>query len=502
MAALTAQRHPHWQSCANATIRAGARWGGERKREMPHWQTRPDLDRQSFAGRAKLYFAGAFSARSGRLAAEMQSLRHAWSLHSTLLRNAAALATGAWASSVFGFVYWWVAARYLSLETVGLTAAAISIMSLIALIAELGLGPLLIAESLSEGKEQIGLISAALITAPIAALLLGTVLIYAAKAISADVGGITNFGYLLFLLGCSVTCFSTVLACACTGLLRSSLVMGEKFAFSLIKLTFLVLVVTQYGSAATETMVFATWVAGQTASALAFALYLGTTRSSLIYPRFSALRKHITTSLSHHVLNLVIQAPAVIMPFLVAVILSPAVTAAFNVSWMIFRVSTLLPTALSTMIFAVARSDPGYCASRVRLTLLLSAGCTIGVFLLLFPFSNVVLALFKPEYAVIASGTLKLLCISYFAVALNSVYLALNRIGGHMLFASLVFGIGGFAELFFASAGGLFGGLLGMSVGWVAATLLQSLFMAPAVLSAAAIKRGNGTIFAARGKNA
>jgi len=469
---------------------------------MPHWQTRPDLDRQRLAGRAKLYVAGAFGARLDRLAAGIRSARHAWSLHATLLRNAAALATGAWASSVFGFVYWWVAARYLSLETVGLTAAAISIMSLIALIAELGLGPLLVAESLSEGKEQIGLISAALITAPATALLLGVLFIYVSKAIPVNLGGITGSGYLLFLLGCSVTCFSTVLACACTGLLRSSLVMGEKFAFSLIKLTLLALVVAQSGSAATETMVFATWVGGQTASALAFALYLATTRSGLLHPRFNALRKLIPTSLSHYVLNLVILAPAMAMPFLVAVILSPAVTAAFNVSWMIFRVSTLLPTALSTMIFAVARSDPGYCASRVRLALLLSAGCTIGVFLFLFPFSNVVLMIFKPEYAEIASSSLQILCISYFAVALNSVYLALNRIGGRMLFASLVFGIGGFAELFFASAGAFLGGLLGMSVGWVAATLLQSLFMAPAVLSAAAIKPENSTIFVARGKNA
>jgi O-antigen/teichoic acid export membrane protein len=431
-----------------------------------------------------------------RYATGIRSLRVAARLHATLLQNAGALAIGAGASSVFGFAYWWVAARYLSLETVGLAAAAVSSMSLLALIADLGLGTVLIGETLSHKEKGLGLISASLITSFVAAMLLGILFIIAARVTSLDLGNITRpgAGAFLFALGCGVSGFSSVLGAAFTGLLRGSLQMYERIAFSIIKLTLLVLLAAKYASDMKEETVIATWVGGQAASASAFAFYLAASQRGLSYPRFATLRKLVPTSLSHHLLNLTINAPAVAMPFLVTVMLSPTVNAAFNAAWMFLNVMFVVPTALSTIVFAIGRADSERNGSRIRLSLFLSAIFSVAVALFCLNFSNWLLALFRPEYADIASVSLTILSLSYFGVALKSLNLAVKRINKQMLFASWIFAIGGFAELLFASAGGLLGGLAGLSIGWVAATALQAVFMAPAVLSAAAIDWKNSFI--------
>ncbi|MGO6900471.1 oligosaccharide flippase family protein, partial [Rhizobium ruizarguesonis] len=63
-----------------------------------------------------------------------------------LLLNAGMLGLGTLMTAILGFVYWWLAARSFSAEAVGLAAAAISLMNLLANLGEVGLGPFLMGE--------------------------------------------------------------------------------------------------------------------------------------------------------------------------------------------------------------------------------------------------------------------------------------------------------------------------------------------------------------------
>src|SRR5579859_5331352 len=76
----------------------------------------------------------------------MARLREMWRGNSDLLRNAGSLAATTGLTSVFGFVYWIIAAREFSAQAVGYGSAAISAMTLLGTIGMFGLGTMLIGE--------------------------------------------------------------------------------------------------------------------------------------------------------------------------------------------------------------------------------------------------------------------------------------------------------------------------------------------------------------------
>ena len=83
--------------------------------------------------------------------------------HRAMLSNAGALASGTVIAAALGFLFWWVAARWLPPTSVGLAAAAISFANLVAHVGEVGLGPMLLGR-LHGAKDDTGrLIATALV---------------------------------------------------------------------------------------------------------------------------------------------------------------------------------------------------------------------------------------------------------------------------------------------------------------------------------------------------
>src|SRR5437879_4167045 len=80
-----------------------------------------------------------------------------------MLVNAVSLIGTTAVTTSLGFAYWWLAARRFPPETVGISSAAISAMTLLGLFCMLGLGTLLIGELPRQPDSQAPLISAALI---------------------------------------------------------------------------------------------------------------------------------------------------------------------------------------------------------------------------------------------------------------------------------------------------------------------------------------------------
>ena len=83
-----------------------------------------------------------------------------WQDNRVILANSGSLVGTTVATSVLGFMFWWVAARYFSPEAVGLASAAVSAMSLLAGIAVFGLGTLLLTE-LPRQPDVVGPLSSA-----------------------------------------------------------------------------------------------------------------------------------------------------------------------------------------------------------------------------------------------------------------------------------------------------------------------------------------------------
>jgi O-antigen/teichoic acid export membrane protein len=405
-----------------------------------------------------------------------------------ILVNAGSLIGTTAITSGLGFAYWWLAARRFSPEAVGFASAIISTMSLLGSFAILGMGTLLIGELPNQRGKEFSLISTALILvggvggcAGIIYALTMSNLSPAFQLLGASVGNI-----ILFALGVSLTAITLVLDQALIGLLRGELQLWRNGIFAVVKLSAL-FAISLWLSQITGLTIYATWVIGISCSLVAlvgFALVKGGKPGRVYRPQWGWLRKLGPEALKHHILNLTLDAPSLLLPMVVTLLLSATVNAWFYVSWSLSGVANTTSAALATTLYAVGAAQPGALARKMRLTLSLAlVACLLANCVLLFAPMQV-LALFGHSYSEQASLSLRILSLESFPFIIKNHYIALSRIRSQLTRTILITTVTGLLELGGATIGAHLGGLNGLSLGWLAAMSIEAVFMSPAVYSA------------------
>jgi len=405
--------------------------------------------------------------------------------HGALLSNAGLLALGTGIASFLGFFYWWLAARTLPAAVVGTAAAAISLMNFVGHLGEVGLGALLIGE-LHRFRERPGaLISAALAVSTACSALLG--LCY--MAISAMLPGSLDLeaggGGAAFVLGCALTGLTLVLDQAMVGLLRSWLQVWRNVSFAIIKLALIAAVPLWLAiGGPIEGTILATWVAGQVASVALLVLAERRRLDAILdRPDPGILRPLLPGVVGHHGLNLANLAPGLLLPFIVAVLLSPAVNAAFYVAWTLTNTAFLVPASLATVVYSVGAKNPSGLRATLRMSLGISALVGLGVAVVFNAVPGFILGFFSPDYARVGASSLGVLGLSILPITIKYHYASIQRLRRRMLGASALVGVGSVLELGGAIVGGSNGSLDGLTLGWLSGACVEALLMAPAVVA-------------------
>src|SRR6266567_2152876 len=387
-------------------------------------------------------------------------------INSIILFNAGSLVGTTAVTSVLGFVFWWLAARAFPPEAVGLASAAISAMTLLGSVAIVGLGTLLLGElPLQRGREG-SLISAALILVAGIGGLLGFAFVVVAPYVSS---GFQPLGASIgssapFALGVSLTAITLVLDDALIGLFRGGLQLWRNSCFAVVKLAVL-LAVSLWLSRAFGMTIYATWAIGNICSLVALAGYVLAKKGWVgrnYLPQWGLLRKLGLSALRHHLLNVTLQAPALVLPVLVTVLLSPTVT-----------------------LYAAASAQPGRLAHKIRLTLSLAFAASVLANVVLLLGTSQVLDLFGHRYAEQAAWSLRILSLESFPFIIKNHYIAVSRISGRVAHATQIMIITSLLELGGATLGALVGGLTGLSLGWFCAMCIEALCMSRTVFKAA-----------------
>jgi glucosyl-dolichyl phosphate glucuronosyltransferase len=419
--------------------------------------------------------------------AKLDTIHNRFGMHAELLTNAGAIAIGTLTASTLAFFFWWVAARNFTPEAVGLAAAAISTMTLIGMIGELGLGKLLMGESLLNRRDAPGLIAASLSTALLLSLALGTAFVLIAPKV------ITNFQAdystfdegAIFVFGCAIMSFAMVLDQVLIGWLRSIQQMCRNMLFSVLKLVMLVAVVVAgvAGAMSHEVVILAAWVFGQLAATMLFAVWLVRRGQSVWHkPEFGQLRGRVGGVLSHHFLNTVTQAPSLILPGLVTFVLSAQANAAFFAAFTLINVACYIPAALATVLFTIGSTDPASFSERLRLSLRVSALIGVTAAVGFYFLSEFILDLFNPAYPEIAGANLQLMGAIALPVAVKYHYVTIQRLTNRMARGAVVLAIAGVFEIGMAYAGAEWHGLWGFTVAWIAANYIEAVLMLPTIL--------------------
>jgi O-antigen/teichoic acid export membrane protein len=407
-----------------------------------------------------------------------------FSNHRVILTNAGSLVGTQVVTSGLGFLFWWLAARLYAPQAVGFASAAISGMMLLGALGILGFGTLLIGELPRQKGGEAPIISAALIVVALVGMGLGVLFARLAPWISKDLQALNqNAVYmLLFASGVCLTAVILVVDQSLIGMLRGDLQLLRNIIFASVKLAALFLVGVWFANQQ-GLSIYTTWLFGNLVSLLVLLGIAiskrGLTRDYL--PQWSWLRNFSGPALSHHGLNLTLQAPPLILPLIVTAILSAEMNAYFYTAWMIASFVFVAPIALTTVLYAIGSADPDALGQKIRMTLAISLGFGLLANIFLLAGAGLILGLFGPNYAAEASWSLRILAIAVFPVTIRIHYVAICRIFRRINRAALWMAAGGILELTLASLGAITYGLPGLCMGWLFAVCVEAAFMLPTV---------------------
>ncbi len=264
-------------------------------------------------------------------------LKRAVRRNGDLLSNSGSLMATSVLTSVVGFGYWWVAARFFPAEAVGSVSAALSAMTLVGTLGMFGMGTLLLAELPRMPGRQASLISTCVLVAGTVAGLGGIgyeVVAYFLNPRLREALG-SPLAAIVLLVGMSLNAATLVLDEGLVGLLRGRLQLVRNAYFAVGKLALLA-VLAVLPVTVTGTGVLATWVGG---IVLSVALLLWSQRDkglpSSLRPDLSLLRGLRRNALDHNLLNLALFLPRTMLPLVVTAVLSTRATAAFYTAWMV-----------------------------------------------------------------------------------------------------------------------------------------------------------------------
>jgi O-antigen/teichoic acid export membrane protein len=414
------------------------------------------------------------------------SARATWYRHQDLLKSVLYLLATTGLTSLLGLGYWAVASRLFSQRAVGYGTAAIAALTLVSSVGIFGLGTLLIGD-LPKRRNRAGLISAAMLAAGTGSFVLAVAFVLVAPHFTTrydDIDGSVGAAG-VFCIGVALTAMSAVFDAAAIGILRGGLQLMRNMVFVVVKLLTLigVALVIHYTSGIG---LFASWIAAIPVSLLVVAIRLRIARAPVLArPDWSSLRKLAKVLVAHNWLNLALQIPSLVVPVIVASMLSPEANAAYYVTTAICTGLYILPMHMATALFAVASGDPKAIARKLRFALRVSLAVGIPGVVVLAGGAHFILSLFGPGYARIATLPMQLIALSSLPVLVGSYYVSVSRATGRLSRAAAVMTTFGAVNAAGTVIGTMRGGLIGMATATLALSVIEAAITTPTVVRAA-----------------
>lgn len=403
-----------------------------------------------------------------------------------LIMNSGALVGTALINSGLGFLYWWLAAKVYEQAVVGIASAVVSAMILLGSIAMLGLGTLLVGELSRRKGDEAALIGTSIAAVTLASIAAALIFAIGTTIFTHDFDVLTSnpLHLLLFVVGVILTALTLMLDQALIGLLRGEVQLRRNIMASIIKVVLLGLMVWLVVDTS-GMWIFAAWVVSMVVSMVIPFRFLAQTFGTKVIVQLRLMRELGTSALTHHWLNLALDAPIRAMPVIVTILLSPVVNASFYIAWMMAGLLFFPVQSLTLVLFAVGAQDEQALAAKVRSTLRLSLFIAVVGYIIMFVTADLLMGVFGESYAAIAADALRIVCFASFPLIIKDHFVAIHRIHHRAHYAAALITIGGTMEIIFAAIGGYFGDVNSLSAAWVFAIVLQALYMTPSVLQIA-----------------
>lgn len=402
-----------------------------------------------------------------------------------MIANATSLIGTSGVTSALGFLYWALAARAFTPAAVGFASAILAAMTLLGTLSALGFGTLVVSELPRHRGQEGRLIATVLLVAGSIGVVLGILFAWMAPLVSADfVPFRASFAnVLLFALGVGVAPVAVILDQALIGLMRGGLQLTRNIVFASVKLIALAAAGIWLRNRSGLT-IYTTWTLGNLVSLTGLAAFLIVKRTPIhrYMPHWYLVYRLRRRALEHHALNLALKSPSLLIPLIIAWVLTTTANAYYAVAFAVAYFVFAVPQALSDVLYAVgAASLPSIFAKKMRFTLRVSLIASIAANVLLIIVGQDILRAFGHVYAEESIWPLRFLCLAVFPLIVKDHYVTICRVKDRVKGAAIRNFVAGCIEVVAATIGAHKAGLSGLCAGWLVVVCAEAAFMAPAV---------------------
>jgi O-antigen/teichoic acid export membrane protein len=350
--------------------------------------------------------------------------------HIPLYSNAVYLIAANAVNALVGFAFWLIAARFYSPVDVGLASAAISGASLLAMLANFGLGYGLIRFLPHSSKNANSLLNScfslgSLTSIIIALIFLGGLGFWSPALLFITHNPIYLTAFLLFVLAStlSILTWETFIAQR-----RVGFVLAGGLIFNLLRLPLVILLAAFFPSFGIFTSV---------GIALGVTLLIGIffflPQAQPGYRPFFAVNRKVVNEMLHfsfanYLSVLFWAAPGLVLPIIVVNLLGADLNAYFYIAWAIGGVLSVIPGAASISLFAEGSYEQERLGISVWRSLKMILLLLVPAVMLVLAFADRLLLFFGTAYAENATTLVRILAVSSLPLAINTVYLAIKRV--------------------------------------------------------------------------
>jgi O-antigen/teichoic acid export membrane protein len=457
----------------------GARWGLGRDRAALGRARSPGItvsDAETRNSLAEL-LAGT---RAGERAVRMRAAIAGRSL----LRNSVFIMLTTGISSALGYVFWVIVARSFPADQIGVAAALITAMMLIAAIAEAGTTRSLV-QRLPRQPDDVSwsrtLTASALtgVVAGLAVALVAAIVILPDLSPRLEVVGSSPAHAIIFAVGVGAWSLSQIADHVFIAERQSGKMVARNLVFGIVKIPIVVAAAAALGH--TAMVIFGSWVAGM-AAGLVLAYALMVTRLSRRYrPTMSGvaeeLRALTSTFAGNYLINLGGVLPSFLLPIIVLTQLSATDNAYFYVTWLLGGAFFTISFSVAMALFAEGAHDPRRIAEQTRSAVKIIGLLLAPVMLVFFLAGTQILEVFGSAYATNGDTLLILLTASAIPDAITNIFVARMRALEQLRIPAVLN-----LSMAAVTIGGTFllldpMGLAGVGVAWISAQTAGSLFV-------------------------
>lgn len=346
-------------------------------------------------------------------------------LGDSLFINGFHLILTTFSTSLLGFIFWVVAARYYSSDEVGLASAIISSMNFLAILSLLGFNISLI-RYLPRSNNKEDLINSCLTLCIFTAFIISSTFILGCNFHSLIPIRTDNIHSIIFIIITIFSVFTILLTSIFISCKSSKYVLVKDSVFGISKIIVLFFL-GSFGALG----IFISWGLGLLVASIfgiIFIYKMISPYTPTIIVKQESIINMFYFSFGNYIANIFYNMPALVLPILIANLLSPNEAAYFYISWMIANLLFAVPSQFSQSLFAEGSNNENEIDDTIIKAIKVISMLLVPAILFILFFGDRLLLLFGREYSMEGFKLMQILSISAIPFTVNSIYIAIKRV--------------------------------------------------------------------------